>query len=165
MEKIPYHLKNSTLEVFTIMPNHIHAIIVLMARRGEASARYGSILPMEPKADASPLHQNDSRPRGTKSGSLGAIVQNFKSVPTRKINQCHNTPGEHVWQRNYFEHIIRTQKALNAIRQYIINNPVRWELDRYNPNASDVDKEAQTLWNLLREDVISKKAEMEKWQD
>ena len=165
MEMIPNHFKNSTLDIYTIMPNHIHAIIILKDRRGEASAKDGSILPMDPKADASPLHQKHSSPRGTKSGSLGAIIQNFKSVSTRKINQSLNTPGERVWQRNYFEHIIRTERALNAIRRYIMNNPVRWELDRYNPNAVGSDKEAQTLWNLLREKDTSKELERMLWQD
>ncbi len=157
LEKIPHHFTNTSLDSYVIMPNQIHMIVVLS--RGEASVKDGRILPLEPMSDASPLHQYYPRPRGTKKGSLGAIIQNFKSVSTRKINQSLNTPGERVWQRNYFEHIIRTERALNAIRRYIMNNPVRWELDRYNPNAVGSDKEAQTLWNLLREKNTSKEHE------
>ena len=160
LERIPFHFKNSTLDTYTIMPNHVHAIIILTDnRRGEASAKDSGFLPFESKADASPLQPKDSRPRGTKSGSLGAIIQNFKFVSTRKMNQFRNTPGDRIWQRNYFEHIIRSEKALNAIRRYIMTNPVRWEMDRYNPKAPGIDNEANDLWNMLREDAISKRVE------
>ena len=158
--KIPHHFTSSSLDAYVIMPNHVHAIIILTDnRRGEASAKDSGFLPFESKADASPLQPKDSRPRGTKSGSLGAIIQNFKFVSTRKMNQFRNTPGDRIWQRNYFEHIIRSEKALNAIRRYIMTNPVRWEMDRYNPKAPGIDNEANDLWNMLREDAISKRVE------
>ena len=57
-----------------------------------------------------------------------------------------------IWQRNYYEHIIRTQRALNAIREYIIDNPARWHLDKYNAQASDSDPMAAELWRLLNEE-------------
>jgi len=79
--------------------------------------------------NASPL-----RPHGTPPGSLAAIMQNFQSVTTRKINRIRKTPGVRLWQRNYWEHIIRNETELNRIREYIINNPARWEDDRYNEN-------------------------------
>ena len=78
--------------------------------------------------NASPL-----RPNGTKPGSLSAIMQNFQSVTTRKINQIRKTPGSKLWQRNFFEHIIRDEKELNQGREYVINNPLEWELDKENP--------------------------------
>ena len=49
----------------------------------------------------------------------------------RQINQLQQTPGTHLWQRNYYEHIIRNDMELNRIRQYIINNPLNWQLDDY----------------------------------
>jgi len=72
-------------------------------------------------------------PNGTKPGSLSAIIQNFQSVTIRKINQIRKTPGAKFWQRNYYDHIIRNEKELNKIREYIINNPLKWELDKENP--------------------------------
>jgi REP element-mobilizing transposase RayT len=63
---------------------------------------------------------------------LGAIVGNFKSVAARRINHVRKTPGAPLWQRNYYEHIIRNERALNAIRRYIEHNPARWERDRYH---------------------------------
>ena len=70
------------------------------------------------------------RPDGTRPASLGAIVQNFKSVSTRFINQARQVSGVHVWQRNYYEHIIRDDREWERIRQYIHDNPVCWEEDR-----------------------------------
>lgn len=70
---------------------------------------------------------------------------------TRRINQMRGTLGAPVWQRNYWEHIIRSEQALQAIRQYILNNPARWHLDRYHPAAVGRDPQAKALWQLLRE--------------
>lgn len=78
--------------------------------------------------NASPLHV----PRGTAPGSLGAIVQNFKAVSTRRINQLNRTPGVTLWQRNYYEHIIRNEQSLMEIRDYIEANPWGWSRDEYN---------------------------------
>jgi REP element-mobilizing transposase RayT len=88
-------------------------------------------------------------PAGAPSGSLGAIIGNYKSVTTRRINQIRKAPGIMVWQRNYYEHIIRTERALKAIRKYIINNPARWHLDKYNAQASGPDPMAAEVWRLL----------------
>jgi REP element-mobilizing transposase RayT len=72
-------------------------------------------------------------PKGTQSGSLGAIVQNFKSVSTRKINRINSTSGETIWQRNYHDRIIRDEKSLHHIQQYITENPHAWTQDPENP--------------------------------
>jgi len=70
------------------------------------------------------------------SGSLGAILLNFKSVTTRRINQIRGLSGVPVWQRNYYEHIIRDDKALQRIQEYIQQNPLSWQVDRLHPNHS-----------------------------
>jgi hypothetical protein len=71
-------------------------------------------------------------PKGTQSGSLGAIVQNLKSVSTRKINRINSTSGETIWQRNYHDRIIRDEKSLHHIRHYITENPHAWTQDPEN---------------------------------
>ncbi|MFP5275365.1 transposase, partial [Coleofasciculus sp.] len=78
------------------------------------------------------LDESTAQPKGTKSGSLGAIIQNFKSVSTRKINRMNGTSGAIIWQSNYYEHIIRDQRSLNHIRNYITENPQRWTEDIEN---------------------------------
>jgi hypothetical protein len=71
---------------------------------------------------------------GTQSGSLSAIVQNYKSVTTRKTNQLRGLSGKTVWQRNYHERIIRSQRELEAKRDYIANNPLQRALDAEHPD-------------------------------
>ncbi|MFA5835833.1 MAG: hypothetical protein WC837_02650 [Bellilinea sp.] len=61
--------------------------------------------------------------------SLGAIVQNYKSVSARNINAIRNTPGSVVWQRNYYDRIIRDDRELERVRGYILDNPRRWMED------------------------------------
>jgi REP element-mobilizing transposase RayT len=58
----------------------------------------------------------------------------FQSAVTSKINRLRGTPGQRILQRNYYDHIIRNERELFNVRQYIINNPAKWELDRENPN-------------------------------
>jgi REP element-mobilizing transposase RayT len=62
----------------------------------------------------------------------------------KRINELRGTPGALVWQRNYFEHVIRDEKSLQRIREYIINNPAQWEVDRENPAAQHA--EAKYAW-------------------
>jgi hypothetical protein len=63
---------------------------------------------------------------------LGEIVRSFKALATRRIRQAGVTAF--AWQRNYYEHIIRDEESLNRIREYIVNNPLQWALDRENPD-------------------------------
>ena len=70
---------------------------------------------------------------GTKPQSLAAITQNYKSVSTRQINRMNKAKGNVIWQRNYYEHIIRNEEALNNIREYIVNNSINWVKDQENP--------------------------------
>ena len=129
----------------------ISARHVLPTRRG------GSLVPQwrsiavnrDAPRNASPL----PFPSGAPRGSLGAIIGNFKSITARRINQIRKMPGMPAWQRNYYEHIVRTERALNAIRKYIIDNPARWLLDKYNPQAGGPDSLAAELWRLLKEEA------------
>ena len=70
------------------------------------------------------------------AGSLGAIVGNWKSVTTRRINRMRQMPGVPFWQRNYWERIVRNENALHRIRVYIQNNPARWAEDQLHPGAA-----------------------------
>lgn len=130
LEGLPRHFPSLSLDAFVVMPNHVH--VIFMLDRGEASAGAAIVEGDDSHTDASPLQW----PNGTISGSLGAIVQNFKSVSARKINQARLTPGEPVWQRNYYERIIRNEDERQRIQAYILNNPGCWGEDRENPQHS-----------------------------
>lgn len=145
-QRIPRHFPHVELDEWVVMPNHIHGIIVIMdavgathstnaASTAEAGSQY--VTPSSAKrasGNASPIPASSMPPIGPPSGSLGAIVGNFRSVTARRINRVRKTPGVRVWQRNYYEHIIRNERALDGIRQYIRDNPARWAEDRENPN-------------------------------
>ena len=103
------------LDAFAVMPNHVHGIIVITDRcRG-----------VWPYAPTGTLR--------SPSRTAGALVRAFKSACTLHINQMHNARGTPVWQRNYYEHVIRDEDDLNRIREYILDNPARWEEDEENP--------------------------------
>ena len=72
-------------------------------------------------------------PAGPAPRSVGALVVGFKSAATKRLNAMRGTPGTSVWQRNYYEHVIRDGAALNQVRQYIMDNPARWAEDAENP--------------------------------
>ena len=118
--EIPNHFPNTNLDEFVIMPNHVHGIIVLRDTVGERHAvhlRYG---------DQSKKIEQFGKPVPS---SIPTIIRSFKSAVTRHINILRQSPGTPVWQRDYYEHIIRNETALNQIRQYIIHNPFRWKTD------------------------------------
>jgi putative transposase len=128
-EDIPRHFPLVELDAFVIMPNHVHGVIVIQGR-GEASAINLRVSKTPSKPDASPLRQH---PNGTQPGSLSAFVQNFKSISTRRMNAARGSPGTPIWQRGYYEHVIRNEDELKAIREYILGNPARWDEDEDNP--------------------------------
>jgi putative transposase len=78
---------------------------------------------------------------------LGKIVRAFKSLSAIEINRWSGSTGQLVWQRNYFEHVVRRGEDLDAIRRYICGNPERWEFDQNNPNA--IQSTAPSLINAI----------------
>ena len=116
---IPEHFPNTVSDEFIVMPNHIHGIIVIVGAQFIA-----------------PFGKTMSGNQGVMNHApttAGEIVRAFKARCTYAINQVRITPGMPLWQRNYYEHIIRNEPELNKIREYIINNPLNWESDEnYN---------------------------------
>ena len=106
------------LDAWVIMPNHFHGIVIINNNPVGANGR-------------SPLPNN--RHPQMKPKSLSSLMAGFKSITTKKINILRDTPETPLWQRNYYEHIIRNEEAMNKIRQYIINNPLSWENDQLHP--------------------------------
>ena len=115
--------KEIELDRFVVMPNHLHGIV--MIRPVGATGRSPS-------------------PSGPLKRSLGAFVAGFKSAVTIRINQLRAPPGLSLWQRNYYEHVIRDEESLNRVRQYILDDPARWSLDPENPTATS--PEPKDVW-------------------
>ena len=109
------------LDAFVVMPNHVHGIILIFDNDDERLASGTGSDPTIHATDASRTLQSDS---------LGAIVGQFKSAVTRKSMRLARPPNTPIWQRNYYEHIIRSEESLDYIRKYIVENPARWSDDR-----------------------------------
>ncbi len=118
---IPDRYQNVHLDYFVIMPNHIHAIIVIAGNVGAIHE-----LPLRHKPA---LNHRIYR----RSMLLPKIIGWLKMNSSKQINQTRNTTVRPIWQRNYYERVIRNEIELNKIRQYIQNNPQQWDLDSENP--------------------------------
>lgn len=125
---LPHHFPNLQLDCFIVMPNHIHGLIEITNERPENSVGAQHAAPVP----AAPLHYSR---RNVQPGSLGAIVRSFKAASARRINFSSGTPGATIWQRNYYEHVVRDESELQRVREYIVNNPAQWAEDEENPNA------------------------------
>lgn len=138
---IPDHFRTVDIDEFVIMPNHVHGIIWITVG-ATAPPRPRDATP--PACDAtfpaatavgrggpSPLRRG--RPRGADPGSLGAIVGSFKSYAAYRINGLRGTFGAPVWQRNYYERVIRDDRELECAREYILDNPRKWAEDKHHP--------------------------------
>lgn len=131
------HYRHMELGAFIIMPNHTHGIIVLVdGDRGGSSASGGTILPDESIAGTKSVPNSQTRPyvKPKPRHGLPEIVRAFKSFSARRINRLRRTDGIPVWQRNYYEHIIRNEQEMDRITRYIETNPSMWAEDEENPN-------------------------------
>jgi len=145
--EIPNHFPQTQLDEYIIMPDHIHGIIVLNDFVGvqnvgakivgakivgtkNVGAKNFSPLPMptpEPTPLPMPTREQNITPFRSPSKTIGSIIRGFKIGVTKWFRQ--NTDIYVVWQRNFYEHIIRNEDELNRIRQYIIDNPKKWKTD------------------------------------
>ena len=126
-EKLPKRFPNIELGAFVIMPNHMHGIIVITDGRGTAENRndYDGESPRR-----APTREQFQKPV---KGSVATIVRSYKSAVAYRINLMRRTQGIPVWQRNYWEHIIRNQQDLQNKTDYIEANPILWNEDDENP--------------------------------
>ncbi len=108
--------ENVELDAFMIMPNHVHGIVVITDGRGTAR-----------RAPTEAIRQTVCARIPTPNRIIVRGASN--PPPPNASTQIRNTPGTPVWQRNYYEHVIRNDEELNAIRQYILTNPANWTTD------------------------------------
>jgi len=118
-KQIPQHFPHVTLDEFIVMPNHLHGIITIQHAV------------TQPQSEPSIEKTFDTM---MKPGGLSTIVRSFKSATTRNINILRGAFGIPVWQRNYYDHIIRDAIAYQRIKHYIRKNPLSWQTDQLHPN-------------------------------
>ena len=146
LNKLPQHVTTISIDQGVVMPNHIHVIIIInnvvgadlcvgpndkLLNNGQAQR------PVTGQAQR-PVTGQAQRPVPTTDKlTLSDIIQRFKTITTKKYIDCVNNDNwkpfkKHLWQRSFYDHIIRNDKTLNKIREYIINNPTKWIDDNKN---------------------------------
>ncbi|MBW1772336.1 MAG: transposase [Deltaproteobacteria bacterium] len=136
--ELPEYYPRVSTDIFQIMPNHIHGIIIIVGATPRGC-------PTTPRGCPTSGQAQGPAPTGGTAGvgrtlSLPDIVHRFKTMTTKRYADGVKQygwppfPGK-LWQRNYYEHIIRNKNEMVRIREYITNNPTQWTTDRENPLA------------------------------
>ena len=118
---LPGRFRGVRLDAFIVMPNHVHGLLFLPGSVG---------------AGLAPPH--DSAARGepgaaSRAPTLADVVRAFKSISAVRVNRALRRTGLPLWQRDYYEHVVRDQDELARLRQYIAENPLKWDEDVDNP--------------------------------
>ena len=150
-QQITEHFMNATLDEYIIMPNHLHGIIVLSESYHDCrgAARSARETDSTGRGAARSARKTDSTGRGAacstrsetsnmRPDTLSTIVRSFKSAATKLARESNLVANEPLWQRSFFERIIRNNDAMMKAREYIINNPLRWHLDKENPDRQQL---------------------------
>ena len=141
--KLPEKYPTIETDISIVMPNHFHGIINIVNTDPFPTVgvdpcvdpnQYAAV-GVDPCVD--PNIDGHTNQGGRMGPPLHKMIQWFKTMTTNEYFRSEKQKGrqyEKLWQRNYYEHIIRNEQSLDAIREYIFNNPLKWELDKYYPN-------------------------------
>src|SRR3989344_4840684 len=130
--EIPKHFPFVKLDEFVVMPNHVHGILIIEKQNVETQ---NLLLPRSIKQNVETQNFASLQKTGIKnkfgpqSKNLASIIRGFK-IGVKKYTTNNNIPF--TWQTRFYDHVIRNEKSLNEIRQYIIGNPKKWQLDKNN---------------------------------
>jgi REP element-mobilizing transposase RayT len=116
------------LDVFALMPNHFHGIAWIWTSDVNDS---GAQIHANERAH---IHAALRGSRERAPRSISTFVSGFKGAVTARINTLRKTPGRPVWQPSFHEHVIRDDEDLRLHQEYVLNNPLQWELDSENPD-------------------------------
>ena len=140
---LPIKYRGVEIDEFVVMPNHVHGIIVIVGAPLVGAHSSGTVNhDIENRAGTRPAPTGESetgQPRRV-APTLGDVIGSFKSITTHQDTdgvRQHNwlAFNSKLWQRNYYEHIIRDEEEIDRIRQYIIDNPGKWAEDDDNPET------------------------------
>ncbi len=146
--KLPKHHSHLQLDEFVVMPNHIHGILILFnENRCNQSNTVGAGLADTVLVPSDHLTPKPAPTHGqltpefipTKRAGIPDIIRGFKTFSARRINQKRQTTGLPVWQRNYYEHIIRNDTSLQEIQRYVQTNPTIWRQDQLYLSKPSID--------------------------
>ena len=139
-QDLPDRYSGINMDEFIIMPNHIHGVINIVQPVGASLVGAQEDQPKAVSGEIQPRDRATTRVAPTQDSryALGDVVGAFKSLTTVEYVRGVKSLGwpqfsGKLWQRNYFEHVVRSEESLTKIRQYIRDNPLRWEFDKENP--------------------------------
>jgi putative transposase len=124
--EITQHFAFTEISTYVIMPNHIHGIIVINNSDGEQ--------------ELAPQDVGNESFGKPVSRSLPTIIRSFKSAVTKRVNTIPGERASDLWQKGYYEHVIRGEKEWVCIGEYILSNPMKWTTDRENPDSPKKEK-------------------------
>ena len=153
------------IDEYQIMPDHFHAIVIIRGTKlsdqdketadgnilgepaeGDAPvARTGFVQKTTTEINSIPVEMDNMlfapiRPKGAKPRSIGALIAGFKAATIQRINEARNAPGKRVWQRDYYDRIVRDNRAMYFVRRYIRNNPINWIFDGKNHLRNEIHR-------------------------
>jgi REP element-mobilizing transposase RayT len=131
--------KNVDLDYYIIMPNHLHGIIIIeqsieknnFKSASNTTENVGATRRVAQKEEDGAIQRIAPTKETLIPNSLGSIIGQFKSKVTKRLREISGNSDLKIWQRNYYEHILRNEIDLQNIRKYITLNPLRWEIDEY----------------------------------
>jgi putative transposase len=109
-DDLPKHFPSIELDGFVVMPNHVHGILLLTEHPVGTTSMQSA--------------------RPTKRPKLGTVIATYKAAVTRHVHRLNLLEGQ-IWQDRYNDHIIRNERSLNYVRNYVATNPERWEQDTF----------------------------------
>ena len=121
---ISNHFNSVEIDEFVVMPNHVHGIIMINGLVG------AGFTPAHAARNLGKLVENWATARV--SPTLSQVIGSYKSLTTNKVHN-ENLHNGKLWQRSFYDRVIRSDEELNRVREYILNNPVKWE------NGEEVD--------------------------
>jgi putative transposase len=119
--EIPQHFPHAKIETYVVMPNHLHGIVTIHSKRVDAN----------PQAKTATAIESIGKPT---PGSIPTIIRSFKAAASKRARESEYAKVESIWQRGYYEHVLRNTKEYVEITNYILQNSARWADDEDNPN-------------------------------
>jgi putative transposase len=119
--EIPQHFPNVEIEAYVVMPNHMHGILTIQSKLPDANVQDKTAEMMESFGKPTPK-------------SIPTIVRSFKSAASKRVRESGYVVGESIWQRGYYEHVLRNTREYVETTNYILQNPARWADDEENLN-------------------------------
>ena len=144
---IPSHAP-ANLDEWVVMPNHLHGIVVIGSASDDVhETGVRPNIPTDLRETRTPANRFSQM--SPHANSLGVVIRAYKAAVTGLCRSANRF--DFGWQRSYYEHVIRDEKELHAIRQYIVDNPTKWELDFDNPFNATRGNGQFTANSYLRE--------------